>query len=177
MVISGTRLPARAAVLVGGGPATVTGDFAPSSIVVRTAPHVAGRVDVTVYSPTLRSETVGQAYTYVEPAGSQRPGDVTGPTSPGSPGGTPPVGSTPPAGGSAPVPPAPGNTGGTPETPGSGGGDQGGTPAPAGGDGLIAGPGGLRLAVPSPNSPLSRLVPSMWQSSDCARSSCAGVVL
>lgn len=105
LTLVGTRLPSGASVLVGGVPAQVVLDAAPTGITVLTPARAAGPVDVTVYGPRSTdlsgarpSAVLRGAYTYVAPSGSTDPGTDPGaaPTSaPTTPAGSPP--SAPPS--------------------------------------------------------------------------------
>ena len=151
-MISGSRLPVGARVLVAGVVAPVVHAAAPTRLIVRIPAGSAGRADVTVYSPTNVFDILEDAYTYVAPGAPAPAGPTPPPSSP------PPPGSTPGPGGTTPTP-APGGTPGSPAT------------------GPFPGPDGLTLARPAAGSVLASFPATLWTTIGCRTATCAGVVV
>ncbi len=97
VTIYGTAIPSGAHVLIGGQPATVVYDGAPTTLTVITPPAAAGPMDVKVIAPDGTSQTMTGALTYkVLSSGGSTPSNGTG--SSGTSSGTSTGGSTPSSG-------------------------------------------------------------------------------
>jgi len=95
ITISGSNLPSRAYVWVGGQPAPVVAS-GPDSITATTSAHaVAGTYDVEVVAPDGTGDVLRAAFTYVAEEGGQPP-PPSEPPPPPPPGDTPPPTTPPP---------------------------------------------------------------------------------
>jgi len=169
VTIYGTKIPADAGVLIGGQPAQVLDENAPSSILVAAPPAQPGTYSVQVTSPAGESQTMPDAVTYQAPSsGSNTTSPSSGSGGGGSGGGatSPPTSTSPtsPSSGSptstAPSSPSSGSpTSTSPSSPssGSGGGGSGGgaTSSPISSGGGSSGGGGGDLPPPVQAAPAS----------------------
>jgi hypothetical protein len=155
VLLSGSRLPAYASVVVDGLPARVLYWSATVVIIVMPA-HVPGKADITVFAPDGTSETLRDVYTYLPSAGGP-PAPTTAPVAP--PAVPPTTGPQPPGGSTPPGPTAP------PTTPA-----ESGAPSPP-----QAFAPGVRLVPVRPGSMLAGVSHLDWSLAGCAASSCDAI--